>query len=71
VVYPLPLVAARADREGVWRTTQQGQRLRFTYRDRPPTLFVDADGDAGPPGVLYSSWFAWFATHPEGTVEGH
>ncbi len=70
VVYPLPLVASRADRQGVWRTTQQGRPLIFTYRDRPPTLFVDAEGDAGPPAVLYSSWFAWFATHAGRVVEG-
>jgi hypothetical protein len=63
-VYPLSLIAGKAGGGGIWETRQGEQPLRFTFRDRPPTVWVDAPGDADAE-VIYSFWYAWYACRPQ------
>jgi hypothetical protein len=62
-VYPLPVIAGKAGVDGTWETRQGGRLLRFTFRDRPATAWVDAAG--GGAEVLYSFWYAWYSCRPE------
>ena len=67
-VYPLPVIAARADGRGQWTTTCQGQPLRFQYREmrpNPPVVWVEAEASGEAIRAVPSFWFAWHAMHPE------
>jgi hypothetical protein len=68
LVYPMPLIAARAGADGLWKTTQNGQPLEFRYwpgnrSDNPPTAVVSGAAEAVL--VLPSYWFAWHANYPD------
>lgn len=67
-VYPLPTIAARADVQGQWATTCQGQEVRFTYheiRPNPPVVWVDVPTGGEAVHFVQSFWFAWHAAHPQ------
>ncbi len=72
-VFPLPLIASMADKDGLWTRDLGGTRIRFAYRRDPPGAIVEpVAGDRGAEGsaarpleIVYCCWFAWYATHPE------
>ncbi|UCF68358.1 MAG: DUF3179 domain-containing protein [Acidobacteriota bacterium] len=66
-VLSLHEIGRLADSNGVWRTVLGGVPLRFAYRKRPPTAFVDAE-DGTPVSVIPTFWFAWYASHPDSTL---
>jgi hypothetical protein len=64
MVYPLPLLAERADASGVWRDTLGGIALTFEYCEPARTARVRAEGGTAP-RLAHAVWFAWHAMHPE------
>ncbi len=62
-VVPLSLVARRTDAARSWSTTIAGAPVTFRYHaGDAPTATVEAPPDVE---VVQSSWFGWFATHPD------
>ncbi len=60
-LYPLPLIAERADAGGRWRTRQGDVDLQFRYWEgSPAVVVVDAEGGETLTAVQ-AYWFAWFA----------
>ncbi len=72
VVYPLPLIEAKAGPQGEWTTTWQDVRLRFVYRHEfpdPPVAWVMAEGEDGSDvRTIHAFWFAWRGLHPTDAV---
>ena len=63
--FPLPMIAERVDAGGVWRTTLRGVPLRFYYRARPATAWVEFDAGDDEVELLHTFWFSWYAMYPD------
>jgi hypothetical protein len=68
-VLSLATIAARADEAGTWATTVGDVDVRLTYRDGPPVAFVEPVDPSRSLETVHSFWFAWYATHPDTTIE--
>lgn len=62
-LYTLADIAHRVDRNGLWRTSLGSAGLLFEYRGDPPTVAVTSESHSSNLEVIYSFWFAWYATH--------
>jgi hypothetical protein len=68
-VYPLSLIAERADASGAWMDTIGGRIFTFQHAADPDVARVSSD-DGDPATVIYSFWFAWHAMHPGDEIAG-
>lgn len=69
-VFTWEQVIAQAGPDGVWETEVSGQPIRWHYQHEPalradPTAVWMEPIAGPPPPVVYSFWFAWYATHPD------
>ena len=67
-VFPLPVLAERADADGRWSTTLGGVPLTFAFRAQPRCAWVRPEPPDAPIDVRYAFWFAWHALHPDDPV---
>jgi hypothetical protein len=63
---PLPVVAAHAGTDGVWRIRPGVLSLRLDGEARPPQVGVEVPAGASPP-TAYAFAFAWYAFHEADT----
>ena len=63
-LYPLPLIAERADASGLWRTKQAGVQLIFRHWPGDPAVAAvrTPHGEALVSTQAY--WFAWYSQWP-------
>ncbi len=64
---PVPELVAHSEAQGIRWSEAGGVPIALHTRPDPPTVWVDdLRGDSGSDlRVLYSYWFAWYATHPD------
>lgn len=60
-LYPLSLLVARADAEGVWRDSLGGRALEFRVRPGDPPVATVRDAGGAPLISAEAFWFAWYA----------
>lgn len=66
-LYPLPLIAARADASGFWRTEQADVGLEFRIWRGDPAVATVLRRDGEPLIAAQAYWFAWFSQEPAAT----
>ncbi len=62
-VYPLALIAGRADEAGRWTDSLEGVDVEFVCTTGPQTVHV-ASTNGGNIITRYAMWFAWHAMYP-------